>query len=50
MERAYRSFQRSIPLPRNVDADNAEASYRNGALNIRLPKVDGDGGRTFRVT
>ncbi len=50
MERAYGSFQRTIPLPRNVDADNAEASYRNGVLSIRLPKSDGDNIRNVRVT
>jgi len=50
MERAYGAFQRTIPLPRNVDADNAEASYRNGVLNIRLPKVDGKNSRTVSVT
>jgi HSP20 family protein len=38
MERAYGAFQRSIPLPRNVEMDKAEASYRNGVLTIRLPK------------
>ncbi len=50
MEHAYGSFQRTIPLPRNVDADNAEASYRNGVLSIRLPKSDGDNIRNVRVT
>lgn len=50
MERAYGSFQRTIPLPRNVDADNAEASYRNGVLSIRLPKSDTDNSRNVRVT
>ena len=40
MERAYGSFQRAIPLPRNVDTDNAEASYKNGVLTVRLPKSD----------
>jgi HSP20 family protein len=39
MERAYGTFQRSIPLPRNVDTDKAEASYKNGVLTIRLPKT-----------
>lgn len=50
MERAYGAFQRTIPLPRNVDADNAEASYRDGVLSIRLPKVNGENSRTVRVT
>lgn len=42
MERAYGSFQRTIPLPRNVNIDKAEASYRNGVLTVRLPK-EGNG-------
>ena len=42
MERAYGSFQRTIPLPRNVNIDKAEASYKNGVLTVRLPK-EGDG-------
>ena len=42
MERAYGAFRRDIPLPRNVDADRADAKYRNGVLSIRLPK-SGDG-------
>jgi len=50
MERAYGSFQRAIPLPRNVDSNNAEASYRNGVLNIRLPKAGGNNSRAVRVT
>ncbi|CAH1387995.1 Hsp20/alpha crystallin family protein [Candidatus Nitrotoga sp. M5] len=39
MERAYGAFQRTIPLPRNVDTDKSEASYKNGVMTIRLPKV-----------
>jgi HSP20 family protein len=39
MERAYGSFQRSIPLPRSVDIDKAEAHYKNGVLTVRLPKT-----------
>ena len=50
MERAYGSFQRAIPLPRNVDADKTEANYKNGVLSIRLPKVAGENGRTIPVS
>lgn len=50
MERAYGAFQRSIPLPRNVDADGAQASYKNGVLSIRLPKVTGENSRTIRLS
>lgn len=41
MERAYGSFQRTIALPRNVFADKARASYKNGVMTVRLPKANG---------
>lgn len=50
MECAYGSFQRSIPLPRSVDADNAQASYKNGVLNIRLPKLVKDSSKNIRLS
>lgn len=50
MERAYGAFQRSISLPRNVDVDRAEASYKNGVMNIRLPKVADETGKTIKVS
>lgn len=50
MERAYGSFQRAIPLPRNVDTDKAEAHYKNGVLTVRLPKVDGEKSRAIQVS
>lgn len=50
MERAYGAFQRTIPLPRNVDVDKAEASYKNGVLSIRLPKVVGENSRDIQLS
>lgn len=50
MERAYGTFQRTIPLPRNVDSDRAQASYKNGVLSIRLPKVVSDTSRTIKLS
>ena len=38
-ERSYGYFQRSIPLPRDVDQENAEASFDKGVLSIRFPKT-----------
>jgi HSP20 family protein len=35
-ERSYGSFYRQIPLPRGVNADDAQASFRNGVLEITL--------------
>jgi HSP20 family protein len=45
MERAYGWFQRAIALPREVAGDKAEASYKNGVLTVRLPKLDGEKSR-----
>ena len=50
MERAYGAFQRSIPLPLNVDTDKAEASYKNGVLTVRLPKVGGKPAKSIPVS
>jgi HSP20 family protein len=36
-ERSYGSFYRTIPLPEGIDAENAEASFRNGVLEITMP-------------
>jgi len=48
MERAYGAFQRTIPLPRNVDADKAEASYRNGVLPCACRRWPAKAAETFR--
>jgi HSP20 family protein len=39
MERSYGSFQRSVPLPSEVDEDKAEATFKKGVLTITLPKT-----------
>ena len=36
---AYGSFQRSVQLPVDVIAEQAQASYKNGVLRIALPKA-----------
>ena len=35
----YGAFHRSLSLPVKVDADQAEASFDNGVLALRLPKA-----------
>jgi HSP20 family protein len=37
---AYGSFQRSFPLPVEVIADQARATYKNGVLRVELPKAN----------
>ncbi len=45
-ERSYGAFSRVIPLPCEVLPDKAKASYRNGLLELRLPKSEaGKAGR-----
>ncbi len=34
------SFSRSIILPESVDASNVSASFKNGILTVRIPKVE----------
>jgi len=38
MERSYGSFNRTIPLGAETQAEKAEASFKNGVLHITLPK------------
>jgi HSP20 family protein len=38
IERSYGAFGRSFTLPTNVAADQISAEYRDGVLEIRMPK------------
>jgi HSP20 family protein len=40
IERSYGTFVRSFSLPRSIDANAIVASYRNGVLEIEIPKKD----------
>jgi len=40
-ECAYGRFERAIPLPGEVESDNARARYRRGVLHVELPKTHG---------
>jgi HSP20 family molecular chaperone IbpA len=42
-------FSRSIILPQEVDAENAEASLKNGVLTVRLPKIDRQKSKKLKV-
>ena len=37
-ERSYGSFHRSIPLPEGSSAEDAQASFRDGVLEVTLPR------------
>lgn len=40
IERTYGSFVRSFTLPRTVDANAITANYKNGVLEIEIPKKE----------
>ncbi len=39
MERAYGTFERTFSLSNRVDSTNTKATFKDGVLEIRLPKV-----------
>ena len=40
MERSYGKFRRSIALPAEVDADEVEATFKQGVLHVTLPRTE----------
>ena len=40
IERSYGSFQRSFTLPNIVDQEKVKARFKNGVLEIRIPKLE----------
>jgi HSP20 family protein len=39
MERAFGRFERTLSLPHNIDATQAEVSYRDGVITVIVPKT-----------
>jgi len=39
MEIDHGQFRRTLELPDDIDADGISATYRNGYLRVRLPKI-----------
>ena len=40
IERAYGTFTRTFSLPRRIDANKIAAEYKNGILEIEIPKLE----------
>ena len=40
VERSYGSFCRSFTLPAQVEAEKIEANFKDGLLNIKIPKAE----------
>lgn len=49
IERAYGSFQRQMTLPKGVDGDKADATFKDGVLTIELPKTEQAKPKTLKV-
>jgi len=49
VERAYGKFQRKFPLPSHTDRDSAQATYRNGVLEIVVQKLESGGKKPIRL-
>lgn len=41
VERSYGKFLRTFTLPSHVDADAVKAKFKDGVLNVEIPKVEG---------
>ena len=48
-ERSYGSFLRTLDLPNDVRADKVKASFKNGILEIRMPKTEEAKAREVKV-
>ncbi|BCJ88071.1 Hsp20/alpha crystallin family protein [Effusibacillus dendaii] len=48
-ERYYGKFSRTIALPSNVEETGSKASYKNGILEVRLPKAQKEIGKRIDV-
>jgi HSP20 family protein len=40
LERSFGTFTRVLPIPKDVNTEKAEASFKKGVLTITLPKLD----------
>lgn len=45
----YGSFRRVIPLPARVKNDSVQAEYKNGVLNLTLPKAEAEKNKVVKV-
>ena len=45
----YGKFQRIIPLPVKIDNTNTTAEYKDGILNLKLPKAEEEKNKVVKV-
>jgi len=49
-ERRTGSYYRALRLPETVDYENAESTFKNGVLTIKLPKLESKKARKLEVS
>ncbi len=49
LESSYGSFERSFKLPDNIDQEKIDADFKNGILNIAVPKTEKAKPREIKV-
>ncbi len=49
VERSYGLFQRTVELPSDVDEAKVEASYKDGVLEVKLPKKEAVKGKKIAI-
>jgi HSP20 family protein len=49
IERSYGHFERSFSLPQNLDTERVQAGYKNGVLNISIPRSERSKPRAVQV-
>jgi HSP20 family protein len=48
-ERRYGAFERAFTLPRNVEADKIKAEFKDGLIEVHLPKGEEAKGRKIEL-
>src|SRR5262249_32186825 len=47
--RDYRRFFRQMSLPSGIDAEKIRATYRNGVLELHIPRPEGSQAKRIRI-
>ncbi|CAN2040672.1 HSP20 family protein [Candidatus Magnetomoraceae bacterium gMMP-15] len=48
-ERSYGSFQRSFTLPHSVDPDSVKAKFKDGLLEVEIPKPEKEKPKEIKI-
>ena len=49
IERRYAGFYRHLPLPSDADVEKISATYKNGILELKIPKKEGKKDKEKRI-